>query len=617
MPVGYDVNQYSPQGAGAQSIEMWVADQASQYTIAYANGTASAFDQFPTAFSDAFWATMGLPPLPDESWGATAQNPNNVINPGVYSGLHLFFTQLASHPENAAASGITVPQLPSRGPVTDDKGRDHIYGATQGDLNRQNNIDQINAQTTGQLAVDAANNTFKAGQSELDRAQAMAIANLQEAGMNARQAADLASRMSIAELQEAGASARNAAQIAANLQMNAADNATQRYGIDQNVLVAGQDRTSREAIATADRTSREGIANADRAENARQFDMNLGEDRRQFNSTMIFELFDRGIELMKNPVDWIAYQYYLENLSIPLTALNYSAVASAIGAAPPTGPSEVGPMTGGPAILDGDFAAAQAAGVAPQFVSVSQALTQFPGQTDNSVVAGQAAQNASAQWGDIAQVDAQLQQERATTLPEVSSPDNPAVAQAMTTQSTTGMAAAPVSTNGAPPMTPVPQTTATAGGIATGLPEQSATTGQPMEQLIRQLAGNLGMSEADVWKISGAGAMTPAYSKEAIANAPVIQAIKNGASSMAQFRTGGVGATSTASPTAASTGPGLGLRGGQDLNAGLLINNTAGNKGLIQGAVMADGHDWDTFAQQALKSSPISQYDTGAFGRRR
>ena len=115
--------------------------------------------------------------------------------------------------------------------------------------------------------------------------------------------------------------------------------------------------------------------------------------------------------------------------------------------------------------------------------------------------------------------------------------------------------------------------------------------------------------------MSGAGNMTPAYSKDQIANSPVIQALKNGADSMSQFHTGS--AFGTASPTAASTGPGLGLRGGQDMNAQLLINNAEGTKGLIQGAVMADGHDWNTFAKQSLKASPISDYEVGAFGRRR
>ena len=329
---------------------------------------------------------------------------------------------------------------------------------------------------------------------------------------------------------------------------------------------------------------------------------------------MLIELFGMGVELMKNPVDWLAYQYYLENLSIPVTAINMGVMADAFGAVPQTGPSEVGPMTGGPAILDGDFEAAQAAGVQPQFVALGQALAQNPGRPSVTGVEQYAAPQAMAQY-DIGGVEQMLEQSRsavAAEMPELTqfmgSPTATAPAPTPPVGGTTNQATSVVSNL---PSIPGAQNPQTSSGIYTGQGGQT----QPMEQLIRGLAQQLGISEAEAWKVSGAGNMTPAYSKEAIANAPVMQAIKSGASSMSQFRTGQ--APTTASPTAAATGPGLGLRGGQDLNAGLMINNTQGNKGLIQGAVMADGHDWDTFMQQALKASPISPYEVGAFGRRR
>ena len=623
MAIGYNPAQYSPTGAGPQTREQWVADMATQYTVAYANGGAL---NPPQAFTNEFWATLGLPPLPPESRGATAANPNNTINPGVYSGLSLFFNQLATNPESAARAGITVAQLPSGGLITDDLGRQHLYGAEQAALDRQNNLDAIAATNAGAMARDAANNQFAASENAADRAQQLAIANLQEAGMNARSAAEIAARMSIAQLQEAGESARNAERIAADIKMNELNNQTQRYGIDTNAAVAREDLAGRERIATADRTSRETIAAADRAESARQFDFNLSEDRRQFNATMLFELFDRGVELVKNPVDWIAYQYYLENLSIPMTALNVSSMAANFGAAPETGPSEMGPMVGGPGIIDGDTEAAQSVGANPGFVALSQALQQNPGNPSYSEVASSAAGNAMTNWGDMTQLEQTLSQARAQVIPEVMDPANPIAQQAL--QGT--VAAGPPVQMGQPVggttnsftanLAPVPdmQTTSTAGGIDTGMQTMSGTqtqTQQPMEQLIKQLAGELGINEADLWKMSGAGNLTPAYSKEAIANAPVIQALKSGAQNMSQYRT--VQATPTASPTAAATGPGLGLRGGQDLNANLLINNTEGNKGLIQGAVMADGHYYPDFAQQAFKASPITQYDVGAFGRRR
>lgn len=637
--IGYDPRQYSPTGAGAQTIEQWAADMASQYTVAYANGNGDAFNQFPNAFSDQFWATLGLPPLPDESFGATAANPNNVINPGVYSGLSLFFNQLATNPQSAQSAGITVPQLPSGGIITDDLGRSHLYGAEQAGLDRQNNLDAINATNAGAMARDAANNqftagenaanrAFSAGENAADRAQQMAIANLQESGMNQRSAAEIAARMSIAQLQEAGESARNAARIAADIQMNSLNNETQRYGIDTNATVAREDLAGRERIAGADRTSRETIASEDRQESARQFDLNIGEDRRQFNATMLFELFDRGVELVKNPVDWIAYQYYLENLSIPMTALNVSSMAANFGAVPETGPSEMGPMVGGPAIIDGDFEAATATGATPGFMALGQALQQNPGNPSVEAVASSAAGNASQNWGDLTQVEQQLSQARSQAIPEVMDPSNPVAQQALQGSVASGPPIQSMQQNAGTTnsltssLAPVPdmQSTSTAGGIDTGMQTMSGTqtqTQQPLEQLMKQLAGQLGMNEADLWKMSGAGNMTPAYSKEAMANAPVIQALKNGANSMAQFRTAGVGTNSTASPTAASTGPGLGLRGGQDMNAGLLVNSGEGTQGLIQGAAMADGHYWPDFMAQSFKASPITQYDVGAFGRRR
>lgn len=611
VDIGYNPAQYSPAGAGVQSLEQWIASMASQYTVIYANGGAMPGQ----AFSNETWASMGLPPLPPESRGATAQNPNNAINPGVYSGLHMFFTQVATHPENAQRAGITVPQLPSMGPVLDDLGRQQIFTATQNAANNQNNLDVVNAQNAGAMARDQAGYAFQGAENAADRAAQMAIANMQEAGMSARHAAEMANRMSIAQLQEAGESARNAARIAADIQMNSLNNETQRYGIDTNAAVAREDLAGRERIATADRTSREGIATADRQESARQFDLNLGEDRRQFNASMLFELFGMGVELMKNPVDWLAYQYYLENLSIPVTAINMGVMADAFGAVPQTGPSEVGPMVGGPAILDGDFEAAQATGVTPAFVALSQALTQNPGNPTEPG-AEQYTAPVTAQSYDIGSAEQMLAEAR-----DGIARDMPEVAPLMGSASSAGAPAPqpPVggTTNQANsmvanlPSVPGAQNPATSSGIYTGQGGQT----QPMEELMRSLAQQLGMNEAELWKMSGAGNMTPAYSKEAIANAPVIQALKNGASSMSQFAT--QQAPSTASPTAAQTGLGLGLRGGQDLNAQLMINNTQGNKGLIQGAVMADGHDWDTFMQQALKASPISPYEVGAFGRRR
>lgn len=620
MAIGYDPTQYTPAGSPAQSIEQWVADMAAQWTVAYANGSLD-FDKYPVAFSNDFWATLGLPPLPQDSFGATKANPNNTINPGVHSGLLMFFNQIATNPASAAKAGFTVPELPSRGPIMDDKGRDHAFADAQNQAQNKNQLDQIALQNQGAMDRQNANNQFLGQQGDLERAHEMAVTNLEQSGMDRRQAEELANRMSIAQLQEAGQDSRNAARIAADLQMAAQTDATNRYGIDTNAAVQREDLAGRERIATGDRVSRETIAGADRAESARQFDMNLAEDRRQFNSTALLDLFDRGIELMKNPVDWVAYQYYMENLSIPLDALNYSAMASSLGAMPPTGPSELGAMRGGPAIVDGDFAAAQQVGVTPGFVSMQEAIQANPGNPSQpSAVAGQTTAEASATWGDMTQLQGELDKQRMTAINETMDPNNPIVQQIkqqyMSAGPTPMGGGQPTNSNPAASLPPVGGTTASLyTGAQSATPAAGSSTTAPMEQLIKQMAQNLGMDEAQLWKMSGAGSMTPAYSKDAIANAPVMQALRNGAQSMSQFRTA-LG-PSTASPSAQATGPGLGLRGGQDMNAGLLLNNTPGNQGLIQGAVMADGHDWDTFAKQSLKASPVTQYETGVFGRRR
>lgn len=647
--IGYDPYQYSPQGAAAQSIEQWAADMASQYTIAFANGNTDAFPA--NAFANTFWATLGLQPLPQESWGATTRNANNVVNPGVYSGLLQFFTKLAQNPQAAQSAGITVPNLPSRGPVTDSQGRNDLFNAGQGDANRQNALDITNSNNQNNLDVANANNQsaaqrqaaadaaalerqnannqfvsgenaknrdFDAGQNALNRELQLAITNLQESGMDRRQAEELASRMSIAQLQDAGESARNALRIAADLEMNARNDATNRYGIDTSAATAREDIAARERIATGDRTSREGIASADRAENARQFDMNLAEDRRQFNSTALLTLFDRGIELMKNPVDWVAYQYYMETLSIPLGALEYSAMATAMGAVPPTGPSEIGPLTGGPGMVDGDFAAARQVGVTPAFVTVSQATAQYPGtptvpQVQNLTFASTINQDNPE---GMAQIDRRLAEQRSQTLPYLENAQtNPAIQKGV--QDATAQSGPELGNR---------QSMGATAAVAEAQTQDQGATRAPLEKLIGELAKNLGQDPAQLWKLSGAGNMTPGYSKEAIANAPVMQALKTGADSMSQFRTAAPGAQSqqvtpfgSTTQSATTSGPGAmtGLRGGQDLNANLLINNSDTNKQLIQGAVQADAFPWEDFQRQAFKASPITDYAVGSFGRRR
>jgi len=85
----------------------------------------------------------------------------------------------------------------------------------------------------------------------------------------------------------------------------------------------------------------------------RRFNLELAENRRQFNLALLKDYYMAGVELAKKPVDWIGYQYYLQNMGLPITLGNMVAAAYMFGAIPPSGPSVWGPVVGGPAIYDG------------------------------------------------------------------------------------------------------------------------------------------------------------------------------------------------------------------------------------------------------------------------
>jgi len=85
----------------------------------------------------------------------------------------------------------------------------------------------------------------------------------------------------------------------------------------------------------------------------KRFNLELAEQRRQFNLALLKDYYVTGVELAKRPVDWIGYQYYLQNMGLPVTLSNLVTAANMFGAIPPSGPSIYGPIVGGPAILDG------------------------------------------------------------------------------------------------------------------------------------------------------------------------------------------------------------------------------------------------------------------------
>lgn len=132
----------------------------------------------------------------------------------------------------------------------------------------------------------------------------------------------------------------------------------------------------------------------------RRFDLQLAEDQRQFNALLALDLYKLGIELSRNPVDWIAYQYYLSGMGAPTTFANLTAFATVLGSIPPVGPSNYGPVTGGPATYTGQWEMAASTGAMPAFATATGA-SQFTG------LAGDAPFGFTARF-DLQQVESQL-----------------------------------------------------------------------------------------------------------------------------------------------------------------------------------------------------------------
>ncbi len=648
MPVdprlGYDPSQNAPRWAGPQTREQWIADMATSLTLRYLNGA----DMTEPEMADTYFQQNGLPMPPKSSFGSAARNPNNAQDPMVYNSM------LAVASKMFDSRGIG---LPSGGTPLSENDQTRIY-------NSQEN--------------------------EKDRANSMAIAGMQESGANSRNAATNASNERIASL---------------------------KAQVDRESIA------SNERVATADRASRENIANQDRAEKAREFDLGIAEDRRQFNSTMLFNLIDRGIQLMQKPVDWLGYQFYLQNMAIPLTSLNLSSVAVQLGAVPPSGPSAAGPVTGGPAVMDGDTSFAQQAGVQnPGFVSVQQAVQANPGTpTDPNLqtfTAMATYPQMVQQAGGAQQLEALVAQGRTTELPQVLG-DNPVVQDAVVqskqalaavppqtpmdrfTQPTPGMDSGgsataiptvpgaapqpeppqlagaliggsafggkmvggpPPPANGSqmtafqPPQPPavvpfgndnqmhaipqVPGATVTQGGntggtsgVFTGPAQtgvatptsnggvqvtQTSNTGASNPQgndLLGQLAAQLGVPVEQVRQLVPPNLLAGGYSVDTIMNTPVIKNLMNPNGPGFNFYRTNQDATKF--NTIQAFGKPLGIRGGQDMNAGTFLQAPKSMQEMTQGTVEASGQYWPDVQEQMFRSSPLTNYEAGAFGKRR
>ena len=656
---------YDPfAGTAAMTTEDWAADFANTYANAWANGSIENTLLYQNGGMDnSFWSSAGLGPLdPTDRGSGTASAMT--WNQFYQLGLHMANNWNSLPP--ALQGGMSNPTgLPGAVPVLGEGDRARIAAATAQD-------DQQD---------------WLSGENAADRANRLAIASMQEAGANQR------------------------AQLAAD---------TQRYGIDVGAAVDREAIASNERVAALDRASREAIANMQEAGLNRRFDLQLAEDRRQFNTGIMMGLLDRGIELSRRPVDWIAHQYFLANMQAPITALTLSSSAATFGAIPPSGPSAAGPVTGGPAAMDGDTTLATELGVRAGFTDIATAVQQLPGTQSFADAIPYTSPRTVEQSGGVQAVQQQLDAARETELPQAL-PDSPAVQETMRDmafrrsrdfvlegdanpnnlpvigdqnmqarqqalqQSLAGQTmenrtppppemqaaiqaaqsagqtlqgAAPTGAFGAtmtdalqglrerygamwdrfapeqrtapaPGTTPTSdapaqQTPSTGGesrGVYTGVPAtpptgQQATGAQSQQgfDLLQSIANELGMSLEQIQQLVPPHLLAGGYSRETIMNSPVIQSLVNG-TRLSAFRTDPVGDSQFGQIQA--FGIPLGLRGGQDVNARNFLTALPSQREQMQGAIEATGQYFPDVMEQMLRSSPTSNYDVGAFGRRR
>lgn len=692
------VQANTPGAYGVRTRDQWVATVAQSLFLNYTNGNGAYFSGGVFAANGAVAGQVGLVNPADFGIAVTG-GPNSQADPATYQK----FVQIAQYmaqnwdtidaaskqylPPPVGPDGKPLPDVPYVDPETDLKYR--------ADARAQANAEAARSQAAQELALKGQQIANQAAADQMD--------------FSARMAAVAADREATA---------------------------------------------SRERIATADRTESARQFDLGYQENVRQFDLKLGEDRRQFNATMLTNLLQIGVDLAKAPVDWLAHQYYMENMGIPLSFLNLTTFAGLVGALPPSGPSAAGPVVGGPAALDGDGTLAAQAGVQPALVSATEAVTANPGATSfapmQAFTAATTFPQLASQVGGTQVVEQQLAQARTEELPrEVGS--NPVVDNGLVqasealgaagaggapieqqpgaqpanqfpagtpanrlTQPTPGMdsggsatatgeigpaptpvgpprpwtdlvasgemknpysggfsgmygnpfgggkalgvtdgiapapaaafsapaqalpevpttPAAPTSYNGYTPIQPGSTGSSgggTTSGIYTGtpatppastLPAIPTSNGNPQgDVLLQQLSLELGIPIETLRNVVPTNLMAGGYSKEQIAQSPIIQALVNHNDRLSYFRTAPTdqgGGDRFA--TIGAFGIPLNIRSGQDINAGLLLKSNPSQQQEIQGALEATGQYFPDVQKQSLKASPVTNYQVGAFGRRR
>lgn len=660
--VGYDTNI----GAlGPQTKQQWIAMMTASLSMRFLNGA----DMTEPEMADTWFAQHGFDVQAlKNSFGALKSNPNGAVDPVVQAAMAAAATAMFSRQK------VNLPDQPGSAISDTDAGR----------------------------IADAA-----------------------------RSAAD-----------NAAAAARDAANNQAAMDREKIQSEDRRHDTDTRASVDRESIAAQERTATLDRESRERVATADRIESGRQFDLQIAEDRRQFNASLVTDLFKIGVDLAKNPVDWIGYAYFNEKVGLPLTMLGIASSAAVFGAIPPTGPSGAGPVIGGPSVIDGDLTVANQVGATnPGFATVSQAVQTFPGAgqefgvaeytapqtftslsqdmgpmgidrlvakgrteelpaavernpvvdqaiTDAKVLVAKAPVTPLAMGGNQSMPalgasqpgtrapgspppgpgafggsaygpgsgfsfrnDPQLNQPSLPTVPKVPTSPQPVMPGISVPMTPEVMPTAEPQAQVMPPVQPQTQVMPTAtqapagsqpsngasgtstGGSSTGIytgptaTPAPSTTGAPTtgaqapqgNALLQAVATQTGIPYDQLTQVIDPSLLAGGYSAEAIANSPAIKAI-NEQRAMSYYRTDPAAGSKFGEIQAFGVplgGQEYGFRGGQDLNAKAYLQSPTYGQQMIEGAVKATGQSWNDVLQQSLRTSPIANYDTGSFGRRR
>lgn len=613
--LGFDPAQNIKGAYGLQTRDQYVAEQAMSWWIQYTSGQQMLGD----LFANTTWDRLGLGRLNPAAAGAATLGADGGTVPVIDPAVMNQFQQLAGYVADnwdtlppGMKQGAFAPRTTSGGPLS----------------------------TSPSFSADDQARLFAAGQNAADNANALAVANIY-AGASV----------------ESSTIAGNAARDVANINRGSSlDVANIRAGVD------------REAIA-----STENIARLDRGESARQFDLGLGEsarqfdlgiaeDRRQFNATAMIDLFGMGIELSRRPVDWLAYQFYLEDLNIPLSYLNMNAAVNMMGAIPPSGPSAAGPVIGGPAVIDGDTSVGDQAGIREQgFVTVEAAISQNPGGVSGSQQTQLAAVTTIENFGGVQAVEQAVAQQRQEQLPQAVGSN--AIVDSAVEQSRELRSAVELPGRGIGDQTLVPRERSLADSGLAGLDSQldtapgttalgaelgppvGGTTGVDTGQgdsglftgptatvsrgqeatasgaqnpqgnaLLQQLAEELGIPYEELLAIVPVELLAGGATKEQIMQTPVVQSLIN-REALSPFRTSDPGNSKFEKIQA--LGIDLGIRGGQDVNIGQFLRDIPSAQDMKQGAIEATGLDFRDVVEQGLRSSPISNNQPRFFGTRR